>query len=145
MYPTERLWSVVVVFFVYILRFLVRARDWYEEGRIKHFIHSITRPWELRYDDIVENIARRTQVVKDLAVSGQQAEFRDTNQKRDSEFKEIQERFEKANRKLEEISTALAGEYTVPIPYHAVLAPMLGISGGPGGGAGRGRASQQVW
>jgi len=145
MYPTERMRTAVAELYAYILRFLVRARDWYEEGRIKHFIHSITRPWELRYDDIVENIARRTQVVKDLAVSGQQAEFRDTNQKRDSEFKEIQERFEKANRKLEEISTALAGEYTVPIPYHAVLAPMLGISSSPNVGANQKQSSQQVW
>src|SRR3569833_1788440 len=128
MYPTERMRTAVAELYAYILRYLVRARDWYEEGRIKHFIHSITRPWELRYDDIVENIARRTQVVKDLAVSGQQAEFRDTKQKRDSEFKELQERFEKANRKLEEKKTTKTRKKTDPIPYHAVLAPMLGIS-----------------
>lgn len=104
MYPTDRMKTAVAELYANIIKFLVRARDWYEEGKIMHFIHSITRPWELRYDDILEAVTRKAQVVKDLAVSGQQAESRDTNQKRDAEYKDI-------NRKLEKISTAMARKY----------------------------------
>jgi hypothetical protein len=112
LYPTERMKTVVAELYAYVLRFLIRARDWYDEGKIRHFIHSITRPWELRYDDILGHIKRKTQVVKDLAMSGQHAEFRETTRKRDAEFKDIQEKLENTNRRLEDITTTLASRYS---------------------------------
>ena len=64
-----------------LLRFLIRARDWYDEGKLQHFYHSITRPTELRYSDLLEQIAQSSRLIDQLAVSGQQAEFRDMHAK----------------------------------------------------------------
>ena len=59
------------------MKFLLRALHWYEEGRIAHAIHSITRPAALRYDDLLEEIERATRRVNLLAITGSQAEQRD--------------------------------------------------------------------
>jgi hypothetical protein len=66
---------------VCILRFLIRARDWYEEGKLRHFLHSITRPIELRYNDLLELIAHSSRIIDQLAASGQLAEVRDMHDK----------------------------------------------------------------
>ncbi|KAF2802196.1 uncharacterized protein BDZ99DRAFT_402242 [Mytilinidion resinicola] len=81
LYPTDRMRAAVTDLYVYILRFLIRARDWYEEGKLYHFLHSITRPEELRYKDLLEQISQSSRIINQLAVSGQQAEFRDIHDK----------------------------------------------------------------
>jgi hypothetical protein len=60
-----------------ILTFLMRALEWYEEGPLKRAIHSITRPAELRYADLVEDVSVATRRIENLAVAGHQAEQRD--------------------------------------------------------------------
>lgn len=60
-----------------ILRFLIRARGWYEQGRVQRLIHSITRPVELRYRDLLDEIASNSLIVEKLADSGSRAELRD--------------------------------------------------------------------
>ena len=69
--------AAVTDLYAVILRFLIRARDWYEEGKLKHFVHSITRPVELRYQDLLDQITDSTRVIEDLARVGHQAESRD--------------------------------------------------------------------
>jgi hypothetical protein len=80
LYPTDDMKEAVAENYASILRFLVRARDWYEESRIYHFIHSITRPVELRYQDIIEKISKNSQIIDKLAVAGQLAELRDMHE-----------------------------------------------------------------
>jgi len=76
LYPTERMQAAVAELNGYILKFLVRAHDWYREKPWKHVLHSITQPFELRYEDLLGSIARASTVVHGLAESGQQVEFR---------------------------------------------------------------------
>ena len=59
------------------MTFLLRALDWYEESRIVHAIHSITKPAALRYDDLLRDIQRATRRIADLAIVSSQAEQRD--------------------------------------------------------------------
>lgn len=82
--------DAVTSLYAYILRFLIRAHDWYNEGSFKHAYHSLTRPTELRYNDIVQQMTDVSRSIYELAVVGQQAELRDmhlavltTNQKVD--------------------------------------------------------------
>jgi hypothetical protein len=77
LYPTARMREAVTNLYAVILRFLIRARDWYEEGRLKHFVHSITRPVELRYQDLLGQITDSTRMIEHLARVGHQAESRD--------------------------------------------------------------------
>ncbi|KAI7777912.1 hypothetical protein LA080_002964 [Diaporthe eres] len=87
--------------YAHIVRFLVRAYDWYKEGTLKHIVHSITRPVELRYDDLLQNIAQSSRVIEQLASSGHQAEFRDMHNEIDISLKH-------STRQLTEIRSAVS-------------------------------------
>jgi hypothetical protein len=95
-YPTDRMRAAVADLFAYLLQFLIRAQDWYKEGRLRHFIHSITRPVELRYNDLLQQIADSSRLVDQISNSGQQAELRDVHGKID-----------KIKSTVEEISNAM--------------------------------------
>ena len=69
--------QAVSVLYALIIKFLLRALEWYEEGKIAHAIHSITKPAALRYDDLLEDIGRATRRIADLAMTSSQAEQRD--------------------------------------------------------------------
>ena len=81
LYPTRRMKQAVADLYAYILRFLIRAQGWYQESRILHALHSFTRPAELRYADIIEEIEACTRTVDSLASAGAQAEQRDMHLK----------------------------------------------------------------
>ncbi|KAH6875179.1 hypothetical protein BKA58DRAFT_437169 [Alternaria rosae] len=59
-----------------IIRFLIRAHDWCQEGTLRHIIHSVTRPAELRYHDVLENIETGSRNIEQLAIAGSQMELR---------------------------------------------------------------------
>lgn len=88
--------AAVASLYAFILRFLIRARDWYEEGKVHHFIHSITRPVELRYNDLLER------TIDQLAETGQLVEFRDMHKK-----------IEQTSTMMERLSSTIACEYAV--------------------------------
>ena len=77
LYPTNAVKHAISVLYAHIIKFLLRALEWYEEGKIAHAIHSITKPAALRYDDLLEDIHRDTRRVADLATTSSQAEQRD--------------------------------------------------------------------
>ena len=81
LYPTRRMKQAVADLYAYILRFLIRAQGWFQESRISHALHSFTRPAELRYADIIEEIEACTRTVDSLASAGAQAEQRDMHLK----------------------------------------------------------------
>ncbi len=65
----------------YLLKFFIRAHDWYQESTLHHILHSITRPAELRYRDLIHKIDECSRNINRLAVSGAQAEQRDMHKK----------------------------------------------------------------
>ena len=77
LYPTERMKRAVAELYAQVIRFLIRAQDWYEESRASHVLHSITRPVELRYADLISDIKDCSMLVEGLASAGAQAEQRD--------------------------------------------------------------------
>ena len=79
LYPTEKMKIAVAELYAYIIRFLMRAQDWYQESRALHLLHSLTRPVELRYTDLMDAIKTCTQNVNNLASAGFQAEIRDVH------------------------------------------------------------------
>lgn len=103
LYPTEKMEKSLRQLYVHILRFLVRAHDWYKEGTFKHIVHSITRPIELRYDDLLQNIAQSSRAIEQLASSGHHAEFRDMHNEIDTTLKH-------STRQLTEIQTAVSSK-----------------------------------
>lgn len=83
LYPTEKMKTLVEELYVHLLRFFIRADDWYRGSTISHVVHSITRPAELRYKDLIETIAEYARRVDSLALSGSQAELRNMHKKLD--------------------------------------------------------------
>ena len=47
---------LVATVYANILKFLIAALEWYDEGKIAYAIHAITRPAALRYDDVLQEI-----------------------------------------------------------------------------------------
>lgn len=80
LYPTNKMINAVEELYAYILRFFIRAHDWYYESTLQHILHSITRPTELRYKDLLEDIARCSHNIDQLAVSGSQVELREVHE-----------------------------------------------------------------
>ena len=77
LYPTQHIYQVIVSLYSYILRFLIRGLGWYQENKLKHALHSITRPSELRYDDILTRMAGLARNLDEAASAGSHAEQRD--------------------------------------------------------------------
>ncbi len=83
LYPTLRMQKAVEELYAALLKFLIRAHDWYNETPFLHALHSITRPPELRYQDLLAQITHCSRTVYQLAVSGSQAELRVVHDKSD--------------------------------------------------------------
>ncbi|KAF2267733.1 hypothetical protein CC78DRAFT_456466 [Lojkania enalia] len=79
LYPTRRIMDAAEELYAYIIQFFIRAHDWYREGTFRHILHSITRPAELRYDDLLENIAGCSRYISELTVSASQVELRNVH------------------------------------------------------------------
>lgn len=62
--------------YAHVIRFLIRAHDWYREGALRHIVHSVTRPAEIRYQDILESIEVFSRTIEQLAIAGSQVELR---------------------------------------------------------------------
>lgn len=67
LYPTDRMRMAVAMLNAHVMRFLIRAHDWYLEGAWKHAVHSLTRPYKLRYEDLLDAIAVSTSTIRELA------------------------------------------------------------------------------
>ncbi|KAF7534382.1 hypothetical protein G7054_g6263 [Neopestalotiopsis clavispora] len=83
LYPTDRMRNLIQDVFSQLLEFFCRAFEWYREGTFKHIIHSITRPVELSYEDIVGRIEELSRSIDQQAVSASQAELRRIHSKID--------------------------------------------------------------
>ncbi|KAK8076082.1 hypothetical protein PG994_003354 [Apiospora phragmitis] len=61
LYPIPPLRQTITKMYSHVLKFLVRALGWYQESKLMHALHSVTRPAELRYDDILVAISHHAE------------------------------------------------------------------------------------
>jgi hypothetical protein len=83
LYPTERMKRAIAQLYAQIIRFLIRAKEWYDEHKLKHLWHSISRPVELHFNELISEIESLSATVDNLAMHGSRAELRDVHQKID--------------------------------------------------------------
>ncbi|KAH8662867.1 hypothetical protein BGZ60DRAFT_530024 [Tricladium varicosporioides] len=81
LYPTAQIKDAIVAMYAHILRFLMRALRWYQESKAKHALHAITRPAELRYDDLLKKILSLSDSLTRFAQVSGQAEQHDIHSK----------------------------------------------------------------
>lgn len=60
-----------------VLNFLMKAHDWYNEGKLSHILHGISQPWHRVNADLVDDIAEKSRRIDQLAIAASQAEIRD--------------------------------------------------------------------
>lgn len=85
LYPTKYIKRTVAELYAYIMKFLMRAREWFMEGWVKHAWHSVSRPVALRYTDLLEEIRVRSEVIERFALLGAYAEQREMHNKLEAE------------------------------------------------------------
>ncbi|KAG6358337.1 hypothetical protein INS49_014221 [Diaporthe citri] len=76
LYQTDRMKSALENLYAQLIKFFIRAIQWLQESPLQHILHSITRPPDLRYKDLLEDIDCHSRRIDQLAVSGSQAEVR---------------------------------------------------------------------
>jgi hypothetical protein len=76
LYQTDRMNRTVAQLYVKIMRFVQDAVRWYKMGKIKHSLTSITRPYDLSFKDLVEEIAEASRNVDKEASAASRAEIR---------------------------------------------------------------------
>ncbi len=99
--------AAVEALYAHIIRFLIRAHDWYREGSFRHMVHSITRPAQLRYDDLLEEIETCSRNIEQLAVAGSQMEIRQMN----TVLKLMAERVERSESTMIELKHMITSEF----------------------------------
>jgi hypothetical protein len=80
--------EAVAHLYALIINFLIRAKDWYEEGKLRHAMNAFARPAKLRYDDIILDIEMWTKEIDQLSTASARAEQRDIH----LELKELSRR-----------------------------------------------------
>ncbi|KAK2613560.1 hypothetical protein N8I77_000467 [Diaporthe amygdali] len=76
LYPTDRMKLAFEDLYAHLIKFFIRAFDWFRESSFEHILHSITRPPELRYKDLLDDIDCHSRRLDQLATTGSQAEVR---------------------------------------------------------------------
>ncbi|KAK1508859.1 hypothetical protein CABS01_08089 [Colletotrichum abscissum] len=75
-YPTANMRVAVENLYSCILEFLLIAHSWCKESKLRHLVHSVTRPHKLQYDDLLQRINVASDNITELAAVGSQAELR---------------------------------------------------------------------
>lgn len=90
-----------------ILSFLIKAYNWYNEGKLSHFLHSFTRPLHHLYADLVEEIKAKSRRIDQLSTSASQAELRDLHRL----LAVVQSRSQLSDQKMDDILNKMAGKF----------------------------------
>ncbi|KAK4198766.1 hypothetical protein QBC40DRAFT_283226 [Triangularia verruculosa] len=79
LYPTAAMRDAVARLYAVILRFVVHSVRWYRQSRIKHFLTSITNPWNLDYEPELREVEQHARNIDELAQSASHAELREAH------------------------------------------------------------------
>ncbi|TRX92246.1 hypothetical protein FHL15_006861 [Xylaria flabelliformis] len=77
LYATTHVRRVIVAIYTNVLKFLLRALSWYQESKVMHIIHAITRPAGLQYNDLLATILSLSSRMTENALASSHAEQRD--------------------------------------------------------------------
>lgn len=81
LYRTPDMRRCVAILYAKVIKFVIKALNWYKESKIQHALHSIYKPYSISFKDIVHEIAECTRRVYELANTVHMAETRDINDK----------------------------------------------------------------
>ncbi|KAI5371995.1 hypothetical protein J4E82_009297 [Alternaria postmessia] len=91
LYPTSRMQQAVSEIYSKIIRFFLRAERWFQQGKMRHAWEALSRPTELYYSDLIQDVSECTKAIEVLANTGAQAEQRDMHLETQQLGKQVQE------------------------------------------------------
>jgi hypothetical protein len=91
LYPTSRMQQAVSEIYSKIIRFFLRAERWFQQGKMRHAWEALSRPTELYYSDLIQDVSECTKAIEVLATTGAQAEQRDMHLEIQQLGKQVQE------------------------------------------------------
>lgn len=77
LYPNELIKEAVGNLYTQILRFCEKATKWYKRNRLMHALIAITKPYELEFKDVLDQVKLYAQKIQHLSNLSCQAEMRD--------------------------------------------------------------------
>ncbi|KAM0510854.1 hypothetical protein ACHAPE_010480 [Trichoderma viride] len=80
LYPTPQMKVALEELYASVLNFLVKAYEWYNEGKLSHMFHGVSQQWNRVNADLVDEIAEKSRRIDQLAATASQAELRDMHQ-----------------------------------------------------------------
>lgn len=102
--------------YAHILRFLIRSLRWYQESKLLHLVHAITRPVELRFDDLIEEIRLLSSTMTDLALASGHAEQRDMHTEQKQAFNEqrgLQTKVDRLTKLVEQLRETIVTDQAI--------------------------------
>ncbi|RII09750.1 hypothetical protein CUC08_Gglean005740 [Alternaria sp. MG1] len=99
LYPTARMQQAVSEIYSRIIRFFLRAERWFQQSKLRHTWEALSRPTELYYSDLIQDVGECTKAIEVLANAGAQAEQRDMH----LEIQELNKRLQSSEQMLQEM------------------------------------------
>lgn len=120
LYPTVQMREYMIMLNAQIIKFLTVSLSWFKESRALHILHSVTRPPQIQYNDLVEKIGILSQTISTAAQLSSFAEQRDMHSvmknimsKQESLEDKVDDKFTKISQELCEVKTALVTAQTL--------------------------------
>ncbi|KAL7921509.1 hypothetical protein ACQKWADRAFT_295252 [Trichoderma austrokoningii] len=81
LYPTPEMKTALEDLYASVLGFLMKAYEWFNEGKLSHILHGVSQRWHSVNADLVDEIAEKSRRIDQLAAAASQAELRDMHGK----------------------------------------------------------------
>ncbi|TGO51755.1 hypothetical protein BOTNAR_0345g00030 [Botryotinia narcissicola] len=120
LYPTVQMRKYMIMLQAQIIKFLTVSLSWFKESRALRILHSVTRPPQIQYNDLVEKIEILSQSISITAQLSSFAEQRDMHSvmknimsKQESLEDQVDDKFTRISQELCELKTAVVTAQTL--------------------------------
>ncbi|KAF7918457.1 uncharacterized protein EAE98_009700 [Botrytis deweyae] len=120
LYPTVQMRKYMIMLNAQIIKLLTVSLSWFKESRALHIIHSVTRPPQIQYNDLVEKIVILSQSISTTAQLSSFAEQRDMHSvmknmmsKQEILEDKVDDKFTKISQELCKLKTAVVTAQTL--------------------------------
>ena len=103
LYRTDMMRRAIGDLYVKLLRFFMRAYEWCHESSFRHFLRSLAQPPELRYQDLLQDIATSSRQINQIAESMSRIELREIHYLAN----QVDQRFHSMDAKVDNITSLL--------------------------------------
>ena len=121
LYPTQDMKRAVAQLYAHLMEFFTMAWQWYQEGPMKHMLHSLTQPVSIRYKHIFKDVEECSRRIDQWAISSAQAEIRDMHTLQQNMQMDVQD----INGLLQKNNKAVSGIMEVVLAISPQLSQLL--------------------